>query len=68
MQKAIALKFYEKAIILANELKESGNKTQIWIAKDALKEIENLVKVEGRKRLIAANSKMGREDRYEKKS
>jgi len=52
----------EKAITLANELKESGNKTQIWIAKDALKEIENLVKVEGRKRLISVNSKMGRED------
>lgn len=52
----------EKAIILAHELKESGNKTQIWIAKDALKEIENLVKVEGRKRLISANSKMGRGD------
>lgn len=49
----------EKAVILANELKESGNKTQIWIAKDALKEIENLVKVEGRKRLISAKSKMG---------
>ena len=42
---------HEKALILANELKENGNKTQIWIAKDALKEIENLVKVEGRKRL-----------------
>lgn len=51
----------EKALILANELKENGNKTQLWIAKDALKEIENLVKVEGRKRLISAKSKMGQE-------
>ena len=51
----------EKALILAKELKENGNKTQLWIAKDALKEIENLVKVEGRKRLISAKSKMGRE-------
>lgn len=50
----------EKALIIANELKESSNKTQVWIAKDTLKEIENLVKVEGRKRLISANSKMGR--------
>ena len=49
----------EKAIILAYELKESGNKTQIWIAKDALKEIENVVKVEGRKRLISRNTQMG---------
>ena len=31
----------EKALILAKELKENGNKTQLWIAKDALKEIEN---------------------------
>lgn len=52
----------EKALILANALKESGNKTQIWIAKDALKEVENLVKIEGRKRLISENSKMGREN------
>lgn len=51
----------EKALLLANELKQSGDKTQVWIAKDALKEIENLVKVEGRKRLISASSKMGRE-------
>ncbi len=54
----------EKALILANELKESGNKTQIWIAKDALKEIENLVKVKGRRRLISADSKMGQEDEF----
>lgn len=33
---------------------------QVWIGKDALKEIENLVQVEGRGRLISADSKMGR--------
>ncbi|MDE6055220.1 MAG: DNA alkylation repair protein, partial [Lachnospiraceae bacterium] len=37
--------YNEKAAILANELKETGNKTQMWIAKDILKEIENVVKV-----------------------
>ncbi|MDD3415301.1 MAG: DNA alkylation repair protein [Lachnospiraceae bacterium] len=52
----------EKALILANELKENGNKTQIWIAKDVLKEIENVVKVAGRKRLISKNTKMGQAD------
>ncbi len=51
----------EKALIVANELKISENKTQVWIAKDVLKEIENVVKVEGRQRLISANTKMGQE-------
>lgn len=53
--------YNEKAIILAYELKESGNKSQMWIAKDVLKEIEHVVKSAGRKRLIAANTKMGQE-------
>ena len=53
--------YNEKALILANELKESGNKAQIWIAKDVLKEIEHVVKVAGRKRLISENTKMGQE-------
>lgn len=50
----------EKAIVLAHELKE-GSKPQQWIAKDALKELENVVKVEGRGRLISADSMMGKE-------
>lgn len=51
--------YNEKALLLAYELKEHGNRTQVWIAKDAIKELENLVKVEGRKRLISSNSQMG---------
>lgn len=51
--------YNEKAILLAYELKDIGNKAQVWIAKDALKELENLVKVEGRKRLISTNTQMG---------
>lgn len=53
--------YQEKAILLAYELKENGSKSQIWIAKDALKELEKLVKVEGRGRLISLDSKMGKE-------
>lgn len=53
--------YNEKAILLAYELKESGNKNKIWIAKDALKELETLVKVEGRGRLISSNTQMGSE-------
>lgn len=51
----------EKAVLIANELKQSSNKVQSWIGKDALKEIENLVRVDGRTRLISVNSKMGKE-------
>lgn len=54
--------YHEKALILAYELSENGDKTQQWIAKNALKELENLVKVEGRTRLISRNSKMSKEN------
>lgn len=53
----------EKALLLAFELKQSSDKAQIWVARDALKEIENLVQVEGRTRLISADSKMGKESK-----
>ena len=45
----------------AYDLLASGNKVQIWIAKDVIKELETVVKVKERKRLITSNSKMGRE-------
>lgn len=51
--------YNEKALLTAHDLLENGNKTQVWIAKDAIKELENVVKVEGRGRLISASSKMG---------
>lgn len=51
----------QKAMTVAQRLSETGSKAQVWIAKDALKELEKLVKVEGRGRLIAADSKMGME-------
>lgn len=53
--------YQEKAIQLAHELKGNGSISQIWIAKDALKELEKLVKVEGRGRLISSDSQMGKE-------
>lgn len=51
--------FNEKAVLLAHELLEHGSKTQVWIAKDVIKELENVTKVEGRQRLISSNTKMG---------
>lgn len=53
--------YNEKALLVAHELLDNGNKAQIWVAKDAMKELENLVKAEGRSRLISANTKMGKE-------
>lgn len=52
--------YNEKALIVAYELRENGNKAQVWIAREAIKELEKLVKVEGRGRLISNDSKMGR--------
>lgn len=52
--------YNEKALLLAHDLKENGNKPQIWIAKDAMRELENLVQAPGRKRLISADTQMGR--------
>lgn len=51
--------YNEKALLLAYELKNTGSKSQGWIAKDAIKELENLVKVDGRERLISINTQMG---------
>lgn len=53
--------YQEKAILLAQDLKQDGTKAQAWIAKDALKELEKLVQAEGRKRLISSDSQMGRD-------
>lgn len=49
----------EKAILLAHELKESSDKDMIWIGKNALKELQTLVSVKERGRLLTSKSKMG---------
>ena len=46
--------------MLAHDLKDNGTKIQVWIAKDAIEELENIVKVDKRKRLISTESKMER--------
>lgn len=50
----------EKAITVAYEMKESENKDKAWIGKDAIKELETLVQVQQRRRLLTFESKMGR--------
>lgn len=57
----IDLNFQEQAITVAHELIESDDPSQKWIGKDALKELETLVQVEGRKRLISSKSAMGKQ-------
>lgn len=49
----------EKAIILSYELCQSWSKNEVWVGKSALKELETLVSVEERGRLLTSNSKMG---------
>ncbi len=47
-----------RAIDCANELLE-GDKAQQWVARTALRELENLVRVKERRRLIRSTSKTG---------
>lgn len=49
------------AITVAEKMKESSSSAHQWLAKDALKELPLLVRVEGRSRLISSKSKMGQE-------
>ncbi|WP_440895452.1 DNA alkylation repair protein [Amphibacillus sp. Q70] len=53
--------YNEKALLLAYHLKESGSKAQVWIAKNVIKELEKMVKVDERRRLLSADSKMGKQ-------
>lgn len=54
----INMKCRDKAISLAQELMASSSKSKIWIGKNALKELELLIQVKERRRLISSNSKM----------
>lgn len=53
--------YNEKALLLAHEFAESDSKALKWIGKDAIRELETLVKAEGRGRLISSKSQMGKE-------
>lgn len=48
---------HEQACELALELKESDNATQQWLGKSAYRELEQLVKVPERRRLVSRRSK-----------
>lgn len=57
----------DQAIALAVELSESKNAAERWVGKDALKELETLVTVSGRRRLVSAKTKSGGEAARKKK-
>ncbi|MCK0473752.1 DNA alkylation repair protein [Halalkalibacter sp. APA_J-10(15)] len=50
----------ERALTLAYELHNSASKHERWIGRHALKELENLVTVNERERLISSQTKMGK--------
>lgn len=53
--------FNVKALFLAHEFVESDSKAQRWIGKDALNELEAMVKTEGRGSLNSSDSEMERQ-------
>ena len=53
--------YNEKALLLSHKFAESDSKALKWIGKDAIKELETLVKAEGRERLISSKTQMGKE-------
>lgn len=51
--------YNEKVLLMVDEMLQTQNKTQVWIARDVKKELENVVEAKGRERLISRQSKMG---------
>ncbi|WP_132996223.1 DNA alkylation repair protein [Sporanaerobacter acetigenes] len=51
--------YNEKALLLAHEFIDHGDKVQVWIGRNAIKELENVTKVADRERLISTNTKTG---------
>ena len=51
--------YNEKVLLMVDEMLRTQNKTQVWIARDVKKELENVVEAKGRERLISRQSKMG---------
>lgn len=53
--------YNEKALLIAQEFAGSDSKVLKWIGKDSIRELETMVKTEGRGRLISSKSHMGKE-------
>ena len=57
----ISYTFREKAAFTAYELCENADKNRKWIGKESLKELEKLVSIDERRRLISSDTKMGKQ-------
>ena len=51
---------HEQACLIALELIESGHTTRAWVGRCAYRELETLIKIPERRRLISRNSKTAR--------
>lgn len=51
---------HEEACVLALELIDSGQSPKVWVGRCAYRELENLIKVPERRRLISRKSKTGK--------
>lgn len=54
--------YNEKALLLAHDMEEKGSRVQKQIARDVIRELENLVKTQGRARLISSETRMGKQE------
>ena len=50
---------HERALAAAAELLETGDATKRWVGRDAMRELESLIKVPQRGRLLTSKSKTG---------
>ncbi|MFO0572409.1 MAG: DNA alkylation repair protein [Polyangia bacterium] len=55
--------FTDRALLLAQELNRSQDEAERWVGKDALSELETLVPVAERTRLLSSKTKMGSKSR-----
>jgi 3-methyladenine DNA glycosylase AlkD len=51
---------HDRALAIAAELIESEDTAKRWVGRDAMRELENLIRVKERKRLLTSKSKTGR--------
>lgn len=55
--------YTDRALVLARELSRSQDSSERWVGKDALSELETLVPVDERTRLLSSKTKMGSKSR-----
>lgn len=59
---------HDRALAVAAELTESEDSAKRWVGRDAMRELESLIKVRERRRLLTSKSKTGRAARARNRS